>query len=425
MAMAAGLGSAACGGGSGKGAGAGVAGAGGQGAGQAGAGGLGGQGGQGCVAPALMSGPGGAIGTPGPDAGSPETTFLFTFDRDYQGFTIEDYRPGGGNLYGVDGGAPLGLLWDGTVGYPTAGSLRLGATYTDYNQFVFVSLTASPTFDVTGKTLHAWVALDPIGCGMPFSGTVQLQASSDPNHPVLGTPTALTPGRWTELTLDLSNPPSTFDPTQLVQLAMTFSSGPSPDGGRFPGSLPVVFHIDSISDGAGAPATPLEHTFDRTTQSYSLTGPATADGGAGGGSGGMLAFDSSIGDPSPGSLAATIPFTGPNQTASVQVNLWPFLDLVGKTIHAKVMLDAVGSPPAGVYAEVHASAPDFVREVFGTAATLAPGVWTDISLSIPDVKLVTFEPTEVIQVGVTLGTPTTGSFTGGTLHFHVDTIIAE
>ena len=71
-----------------------------------------------------------------------------------------------------------------------------------------------------------------------------------------------------------------------------------------------------------------------------------------GGMGPALTFDSTVGDPA-GSAKLVIPFNAYNQQLDTQINLSPTVDLTGKTIHAKVMLDS-GTLTAG-YIQLHVS----------------------------------------------------------------------
>jgi hypothetical protein len=116
----------------------------------------------------------------------------------------------------------------------------------------------------------------------------------------------------------------------------------------------------------------------------------------------------------------------------VQVNLWPPADATGKTVHAKVMLDAVdgGTTPSGSarYARLHVSGPDFPNEVEGPLVILTAGQWTDVALNVGAVTGVAgLNPSALLQVGVTVGTGAgTGAFPGTeNLTFHIDSIVSQ
>jgi hypothetical protein len=381
-----------------------------------------GAGGQGCLAGgvgALSSGAGGSAPS------GPSAAFRFTFDADSEGFTLNDSA---GGLVDVDAGMPAALDWDGTVGAAHAGSLRVAATFTDPGQFVLASLTVSPIIDATGKILQMWVAVDPFGCGVNVTALAQLEASTTANFQgVTGAVTPLSPGKWTLLTLDLGSQPAPFDPSQLIQVGVQFSTGAGADGGVSTGPIHATFHVDDVSDGSAGPAPPeLSHTFDRSIQSYSIYAPSFPDAGVVP----TLAFDSTVGDPSPGSLEAEVPFTAYGQSISVQVNLWPPAEVAGKTIHAKVMLDAAAGVtfPAG-FVQLHAGGLGDNDAAVGPQATLAAGQWTDLILDTSTAGVASFHPAGALtQIGVQIGTGPGGggSFPAiGPLGFHIDSIVAQ
>ena len=114
----------------------------------------------------------------------------YTFDTGLQTWALSTYAdPNGHNLagaYTMDGGidaAPVPvdagagfvaptLTFDSAVGSPSPGSLKMTATFTDYNQYVdaIVNLTPTTTLDLTGKTLHASLQVT----SGTFSGGAQL-----------------------------------------------------------------------------------------------------------------------------------------------------------------------------------------------------------------------------------------------------------
>jgi len=51
------------------------------------------------------------------------------------------------------------LTVDSAVGSPSPGSLKMTATFTDYNQYVDAIINLSPVINLTGKTLHASLQL--------------------------------------------------------------------------------------------------------------------------------------------------------------------------------------------------------------------------------------------------------------------------
>jgi hypothetical protein len=117
----------------------------------------------------------------------------------------------------------------------------------------------------------------------------------------------------------------------------------------------------------------------------------------------VLSFDSTVGNPSPGSLSLTATFTKYNQTVDAQVGFTPVLDLTGKTLHAKVRIDS-GSV---AFAVIHASTTSSYVYVNGTfAGGLTAGTWTDLVFDLTPITATTnpgWNPAQVIQIGVQLG----------------------
>ncbi len=374
---------------------------------------------------------GGQGGTAGGAGGSVAfASFVpFTFDKNVQGWSLNNNATVG-NLVNLDGGAPPSLGWASGVGSPSAGSVKVEATFTNYNQFVLASVNLQPLVDVTGKTLTAWVMLASVDGGPAFDGAAQLQASATSNYiPASSTSATLTPGVWKQLTVAPKTQNPSFDETQLIQLGVSFNSGSKADGGAFT-PVTATFYIDTVTDGSGAPPPPaINHTFDKSIQSYYMDAPnfPVADGGTGP----AISFDSAVGDPAPGSLEVTVPFSGYRQFASPEVNIWPPADITGKILHAKVMLMS-GTFPSG-YAYLHVSAPDFNHYAQGAtvgATAFTPGTWVDLTLDPSTITAAGFDPTAVIQVGVQIGTgdqPDGGTFptTGTDLTFHIDSIVTQ
>jgi len=373
-------------------------------------------------------GSGGAAGSH-VDAGATVAQFAYNFDTTTEGFTLNNFN-GPGNLVNIEGGAHPSLSWDGSVGDPGAGSLKVDATFTSYNQFVLTTLNVSPLIDATGKTAHVWVMVDATDGGAHFAGGAQIEANSTTSyHGANGTYTQLTPGQWKELTLNLGAQPQPFDPGQIIQFSVNFSTGAGPEGGAFGAPVHAIFHIDSLTDGSGGvPPSMLSHTFDKTNEGYVLT-TNVVDASVPP----VMTWDPLVGDPTPGSLQLTASFTGYSQVLDVFVAIAPFADLMGKTIHAKVRLD--GTVDAGPvftsgYAQVHASSNGYIY-ANGDGTSIAPGVWTDVvlKLSTPTYAAAGFDPSQIMQVAVRVGTyggPEGGAFPGTeNLTFHVDSIVAQ
>ena len=303
-------------------------------------------------------------------------------------------------------------------------------TFTDYNQFALISSGTKPWMNGTGKTATVWVLLDAVDGGHAFGGGIQLEASSGTSYAgATGAYTTLTAGTWKAVTLPLTAAGS-FDPAQLVQFSINFTTGSKPDGGTFSGPVHATFHIDTLTDGSGNPAALAPNAnFDLNTQGLVATAAAHPDGGATA----TVTFDSTAGNPTPGSIALTLPFNGYNQGYTVQWDIAPTADLSGKTLHAKVSLDAVdggtASFPSG-YVQLFVQSAGF-KFANGPGKSLTAGTWTDLTLpvSTPSYMVTGYDPTQIIQVGVQFGTggmPDGGVF-GPAISpkFHVDSIVTQ
>jgi hypothetical protein len=378
---------------------------------------------------------GGAGGAGNTDGGATTAAaFAFTFDKDTQGFGFNTFNPSaGGNVDDIDGGTKPTLTWDNTVGSPGStptGSLKLDVTFTDYNQFVLLSSGTKPWINGTGKTAQVWILLDAVDGGHQFAGGIQLEASSGTSFAgASGAYTTLTAGTWKEVTLPLTAAGS-FDPAQLIQFSINFTTGSKPDGGTFSGPVHAIFHIDTLSDG-GTPPAPLapNATFDVNTQGFTATAATHPDGGAVP----TVTFDSTTGNPSNGSIMVALPFSNYNQGYTVQSDVAPSADLSGKTIHAKVRLDKVDGGattiPSG-YVQLFVQSNGF-KYANGPGAGFTAGTWTDLTLTVstPSFMVTGYDPKQIIQVGVQFGTggmPDGGVFGAEiTPQIHVDTIIAQ
>jgi hypothetical protein len=377
------------------------------------------------------TGAGGTLGNGGSvdgGAGTDGTTaaFAWYFDTSTEGFTLSPFGLPG-NLFGADASAPPTLVWDGTAGNPSPGSLALTGTFTDYDQSLFTTIASNPPVNGTGKTIHAWVKLD--AGSFPSGGGVQIQASSAGDGSVFGTLTMLSAGTWVDVTLDLGaahTATPAFDPSQLTQIGIQFSTGDPPAGAGAFTTMTPTFHIDSVSDGSGAAPPLLSQTFDTGLDGYLFTYDlGTVDAGTLP----TMTFDPADGSPSPGSLAVTATFTDFGQSATPYINLSPAVDLTGQTLHGKVKLDT-GTLVDG-YAVLFASSTANYVWTFSAQTPLTAGVWTDLTIDInaAHASNPTFDPTVINQVGVQFVTnmlPTGGSMFPATeaLSFHADTIYA-
>jgi hypothetical protein len=381
---------------------------------------------------------GGASGAAGSntDGGTAFADFSYTFDTSAQGFALNTFNGSGGNLADLEGGAAATLAWDSAVGNPHPGSLKVNATFTDYGQFVNTSLNVTPSINAAGKSVHAFVMVDAIDGGPNFTGFAQVEVNAVGNSNASTPGAGLTPGVWKEIILTIPAASASFDPTQIIQFSVLFGSGTRPEGGSFGGPVHATFHIDSITDGSGNPPPPqADYTFDTSSEGFALnTSIVTPDGGAAP----ALTWDSAVGNPSPGSLKTVVTFRGYNENFLVGLSPQPILNLTGKTLHAKVMLDTGSALPAGTtsnYVQLYAiSGIGFVFAGSPTGSSFtstSAGTWIDLTFNFGTgfTPANGFDVTQVNQIGVQIGInsgPEGGAFpTPAPTSFHIDTIIAQ
>jgi hypothetical protein len=190
-------------------------------------------------------------------AGAPAATPRWTFDSDQEGWNIEwienfEGQAGAGGA-GTTAGDVASLSWDGDVGDPERGSLRLEGQYTAKDQKVQVQINLDSAEDLTDRIITARVYLDSGLAG----------SEEDPGGAMLFTKTGddwvwgdggwhnLTSGAgWTEIRMEASvpaavdeNAPSTYDATQVRAIGVHVATGSNADAVW----EPAVVHIDTIS----------------------------------------------------------------------------------------------------------------------------------------------------------------------------------
>ena len=160
----------------------------------------------------------------------------YTFDHGTEGWGI-------GHRDDREGGVLPTLGFADAEGDPSAGALRLTATFTDSGQHAVADVDfAPPGLDLSGKTIHARVRLVS---GTFASGSVALYACSAgspcPAPPGLDA-ASLAAGVWAPLALDLgAAAPAGFDATASLEIGVQFLSGMASDGD-------TVFEIDTVTD---------------------------------------------------------------------------------------------------------------------------------------------------------------------------------
>jgi hypothetical protein len=352
-------------------------------------------------------------GAPGGGTGGAGTTtpasFAYTFDTTVQGFSLSTYADTSATNLGAanSGAAPAPTAtFDGTEGDPDPGALAVAVTFTAYNQYVDAAVNLSPTINLQGKTIHAWVKL----VSGSFTGGAILHASTTSTYIYGSGPlTTLVAGQWTQVSFDLTTATGAgWDASQVIQIGLQLLTGAGPTGGVFAGPISAVFKIDTITDGSGGgPTVPpgISDTFDSSTQGFTLNNyadpGATNLGSPTSGSTPTAIFDGVNGDPDPGSLEVTATFTAYNQYVDAIVGVSPAADLTGKILHAKVMLTQ-GAFTGGV--QLHASTTATYVYGAGAFTALTLGQWTDLTLDLSTPTAAGWDPTQVVQVGVEFST---------------------
>jgi hypothetical protein len=243
-------------------------------------------GGAGTAGTSGTGGTGGGGNPNGAIVGSP----LATFDSGLDGFMFGTYDEPA-NLNGASSTMKGTLSFDGAVGNPNPGSLKVVAPYSGANQYVDVQKsygTGNPQ-DWTGKTLHVRIRATE----GTFKGGAQVYAITTGSFVFGGKFANFMPNsNWQEFTVDVSNPTngagasqgSGYDPSKVVVFGVQLNTGSSGAG-----ATPVTFNIDSFS---------IDPPIAGATGAAGTGGGAGAGGGAGtsgtGGSGGS--GDASVGN---------------------------------------------------------------------------------------------------------------------------------
>ncbi len=173
-----------------------------------------------------------------------------TFDTDAQGWMLNKFVDT--TYTNLAATPPLGLIpprfgFTPTAGDPSPGSLALGVTYSDFNQYADVIVNPFPPIDLSGKTVHARVRL--VSSSFPRGG-FQLHVSTGSTFVFAGNffdASLLPPGVWVPIDFDLTTVTDpAFDASQVVQIGVQFFSG-APDGNPFPtGTGMITFEVDTV-----------------------------------------------------------------------------------------------------------------------------------------------------------------------------------
>jgi len=124
-----------------------------------------------------------------------------------------------------------------------------------------------------------------------------------------------------------------------------------------------------------------------------------------------LAFDPSEGDPAPGALRVTVPYSGANQYVVAFRTVSPGRDWTGKILHARVrVVEGTFTGFATPYVRTTAA---YVYG--GTATVLARNTcWQDVRLDLkhPETSNAGFDPAQVTSGGLQLTTGSAGAGAG-------------
>jgi len=220
------------------------------------------------------------------------------------------------------------------------------------------------------------------------------------------------------------SPMATVDPAALLGVQWTLNV---PTDGVTPPCV-ASFTISDVSFINDA----VSFTFDAGTQGWffnQFAGPGFTNIAVNPtGATPVLDFDGASGDPAPGALRMTAPFTAVDQSVDAIVGVAPpGLDLTGKTLHARVRLASGSFSLGGV--QFHASSgPPFVfAGTFVNPDQLPVGVWVPIDLDLGEAAATTpgFDPSQIVQIGVGVlsGFSSNGDvFQGGDAVFEIDTV---
>jgi len=212
-------------------------------------------------------GGGGSTGTGGGGGGAVAPRFSNTFDADKQSWTLSDYvdanyfnwgattNPDSG--VGLDGGVAPTLEWSSTDGDPNPGSLQVTVTFTGFKQYIDPQINLPTPQDFSGA--HGIVkARIRLKSGSFPAGGIQFHVSSgltSPNAyvyvsaPFINSTSLTAGGPWITVNLDTSTVAPTdgrvFDPTQIVQIGIQFTTGDPYEGGTLTFGQ-AVFEIDTV-----------------------------------------------------------------------------------------------------------------------------------------------------------------------------------
>jgi hypothetical protein len=188
----------------------------------------------------------GALPTLGAIVGMP----IQTFDTSSGNFILSNYAPTNGEVnLAVASPGTTTVSWDGTEGSPTAGSLKVMAPFSDWNQWVEVQAsTLMPYMDFTGKKLHVRLKVaSGFGSDMYALGGAQALVNTTSSYVQVNAATNVALGTgWQEFTVDVSTATLPgFDAKMVITYGLHIYSGAGNSTAAKPTA--AVFYVDSFS----------------------------------------------------------------------------------------------------------------------------------------------------------------------------------
>jgi len=276
---------------------------------------------------------------------------------------------------------------------------------------------------IWGTAAVAGLFSSGLGCGDNGSGAVSVDAH-------------LPDGGMNAVDANKTNADSGVDANSGPPISYTFDTDmqgfgfdryqdPTPGATRNLASFqPPPPPLGTVVDGGGTPATTPDGGV--ADDGGTPPPPPPPPGDAGISTAGMptLEFDGQNGNPAPGSLKVTVPFTDFNQVVDVGFRFDPSMqpNWSGKTLHVKVRL-ASGTFSGGAVLYVLTTSPSSPTYLYAASGwtLLLSSDWHDITLNLGQVA----SANQVIGFGVQFGTggaATPGmTFNAGMPVFNVDT----
>ena len=240
-----------------------------------------------------------------------------------------------------------------------------------------------------------------------------------PSSPPIGVGTTVV--RFSDLTGGA--PVSEFDPSALNDVQWTLTA--PTDGVTEP--CVANFTIRDVSFVTDAAQASVNYTFDSDTQGWFINtweDPEHNNIGAfvpEGATPPSLEFSLTSGNPTPGALVLTAPFTAPDQFLDVSVD--PnvsrpgLLSLTGRKVRARLRLVSGSAPHVQLSAS---SAPDYAFfGAFVDSSQLIVGEWLTVELDFATSTDPIFDPTQILQLGVQVSSVDPS---GGPVVIEIDTI---